>query len=458
MTFEGFVQPTKNYFPVPNNWIDICANIRDISELKVIQYVIRHTWGFREFGICKTISVDEFMHGRRRQDQTRMDSGTGLSEQSVRNGLNKAIKDGYLIYEIDTSDAGRIKKSYALRMQSSPEQVQTLDPPQTLDPLATIPPGTNFIPQGTKLYTSDSQSLDPRVLNFIPRTEKETLERNLGNTLKEREIPASASTITDLAEFRNECALSSSSSNTQRLSEKDLAECEAETEHRIKAVKPLVEQKPATPAPLPLAADQSVDCQGDAGGEQAHRSVGSRVMTLTVPAGASTGTLSPPRTSTGARQGRNGLKITHAPTSTPPTQGTFSLKETGDLPRSEKELRKMEQRIDGMRAEQIWQVVEDEMHTTFEPSHRRWIANTRGMTLLLEMKITNEKLRLALQAMDNYQILHFNLELFHGWIPGLLAPKKAPSSSKNQEPETGGRKNFTGYAKELQARIAAGGC
>src|SRR5437879_6231968 len=99
--FAGFVPPEKNFFQMPNEWIDICSEIRDISELKVIQYILRHTWGFHEYGICKTISVDEFMQGRRRQDGSRMDKGTGLSEQGVRNGIKQAISDGYLVCEID---------------------------------------------------------------------------------------------------------------------------------------------------------------------------------------------------------------------------------------------------------------------------------------------------------------------------------------------------------------------
>lgn len=165
-TFEGFTVPEKNYFHMPNEWIDICAEIRDISELKVIQYVIRHTWGFREYGICKVISVDEFRQGRRRQDGSRMDKGTGLSEQSVRNGLKKAIDDGYLVFEIDTSDAARTKKSYALKMRTEVEtRVQTLDPPQTLDPVQTL--------------GSEVQTLDPRGINFRPRSEKDTIEKHL---------------------------------------------------------------------------------------------------------------------------------------------------------------------------------------------------------------------------------------------------------------------------------------
>jgi hypothetical protein len=191
MTFDGFVPPTKNYFPMPNNWPDISAGITNLAELKVVEYVLRHTWGYHEYGICKTISVDEFMHGRRRQDGSRMDKGTGLSEQGVRNGLHKAIKEGYLISEVDASDAGRIKKSYALRMQADTRQVQTLDPPQTIDPST----GTKFIPGGSKDYTPGVQDLDLRVPEFIPRTEKDTLERHLGNTpKKESTFDADAST------------------------------------------------------------------------------------------------------------------------------------------------------------------------------------------------------------------------------------------------------------------------
>lgn len=175
--FQGFVPPTRNYFAMPNEWTDITAEIESLAELKVVEYVLRHTWGFHEFGICKTISVDEFMHGRRRVDGSRIDKGTKLSEQSVRNGIAKAITDGFLTCEVDYSDPARIKKSYTLKMQPE-EGVQTLDPPDSR--------GLNLIPGGSKSLTPGVQTLDPRGTNFRPRSEKETKERNLRKTLKER--------------------------------------------------------------------------------------------------------------------------------------------------------------------------------------------------------------------------------------------------------------------------------
>lgn len=90
-----------------------------------------------------------------------MDMGTGLSEMSVRNGIQKAIADGLIEEEIDDSDRGRIKKFYSLRMRNSDDLelgVQTLDP--------------------------RVQSLGDRGASFRPRTEKETLERNFNSNSK----------------------------------------------------------------------------------------------------------------------------------------------------------------------------------------------------------------------------------------------------------------------------------
>ena len=119
--FAGFPIPVKNFFSIPNDMIDIIADITNLSELKVILYVIRHTWGYHEYDMHKTISIDEFMYGRRREDGGRMDQGTGLkSDRSVRDGLELAIKHGYLICKTDYSDKARVKKSYALKMQQAP--------------------------------------------------------------------------------------------------------------------------------------------------------------------------------------------------------------------------------------------------------------------------------------------------------------------------------------------------
>jgi len=115
-TFSGFDTTQQGWFDVPNEWIDICAEISSLAELKVVQYVMRHTCGGQEYGIRKRISIDEFMNGCRRRDGQRMDKGTGLSKPSVIAGLRSAVERGLLSQEIDDSDRIRSKKYYFLRM------------------------------------------------------------------------------------------------------------------------------------------------------------------------------------------------------------------------------------------------------------------------------------------------------------------------------------------------------
>ena len=166
--FLGFDRPESNYFRMPNSWTDITAEIDNIAELKVVEYILRHTWGYQEYGIKKHITIDEFVNGRRRQDGRRMDKGTGLSERAVYDGLRKAVANGLIEEEIDDSDRGRVKKFYSLRMRENlghDEELQTLQSGmQTLHPpLQTLHPGP--------------QTLQGRGANDAPRSEKDTLER-----------------------------------------------------------------------------------------------------------------------------------------------------------------------------------------------------------------------------------------------------------------------------------------
>lgn len=176
--FAGFVPPTQNYFFMPNEWPNITAEIDSLAELKVVEYVLRHTWGFHEFGICKTISIDEFMHGRKRKDGERMDKGTGLSRPSVIEGTKRAICDGYLICTVDDSDQARVKKAYALNMRGDtipgPCDVKDLNASSK----DSLPPGQS------RIFTPAVKQIDPSSKESLPRSEKETLERHLE---KERE-------------------------------------------------------------------------------------------------------------------------------------------------------------------------------------------------------------------------------------------------------------------------------
>jgi len=147
--FPGFPLPEQNWSKLPHCLIAALPLIKSASELKVILYILRHTWGFQEFGRLKKLTVDEFMHGRKKRDGTRMDAGTGLSKPSVIDGLRRAEAHGFIEVDVDDHDMGRVKKFYRLRMQ------------------------------GSSFFTPGVNDLDSNGQVSLPRTEKDTLERNL---------------------------------------------------------------------------------------------------------------------------------------------------------------------------------------------------------------------------------------------------------------------------------------
>jgi len=174
--FKGFERPEANYFKMPNSWTNITALIDNLAELKVVEYVLRHTWGFQEFGVKKHITLPEFVSGRRRQDGTNLDAGTGLSKRAVQDGLNKAVEHGFIEEAIDDSDRARIKKYYSLCMDASIQEDSTegiTGSEENYSDWQSLPVGW--------------QGLPVKVAKFASRSEKDTLEthpveRNLINS------------------------------------------------------------------------------------------------------------------------------------------------------------------------------------------------------------------------------------------------------------------------------------
>jgi len=143
--FTGFEEPQANYSKLPHALIDELNNINSVSELKVILYILRHTWGFRDSD--KKITIDEFSNGRKRADGSRMDGGCGIHPNSVRAGLDAAIEHGYILMEEDASDLARNKRRYSINSRG-----------------AKVEP-----PRGAKV--------EPLRSKVEPRTEKETTRK-----------------------------------------------------------------------------------------------------------------------------------------------------------------------------------------------------------------------------------------------------------------------------------------
>jgi len=144
--FDGFNEPLENWSKLPHKLIEALPLIDSLAEMKVILYILRHTWGYHDSE--KRITNDEFKNGRKRRDGTRIDGGIGMSEPSIISGLRSAEDHGFIVVETDNSDKARIKKVYRLN------DIQT----QTLN---------SFTPEVKKPY--------PRGKKTLPRSKKETL-------------------------------------------------------------------------------------------------------------------------------------------------------------------------------------------------------------------------------------------------------------------------------------------
>jgi hypothetical protein len=126
--FEGFESPVENWSKMPHALTDSLPEIKSLAEMKVIYYILRHTWGYQEYDTPKPITMDEFEHGRKRKDGTRIDSGVGMSHNAIKAGLDKASEHGFILISIDETDKARIEKSYQLKVKSCPPEGQELPP------------------------------------------------------------------------------------------------------------------------------------------------------------------------------------------------------------------------------------------------------------------------------------------------------------------------------------------
>ena len=97
----------KGWYKVPNGWTDSMSQITTIGELKVIEYIMRRTYGYGSYsGGYEPITMDEFQCGRNKWNGEKIDKGTGLTECQVRKGLASALRHFHIeACEIEGSDA-----------------------------------------------------------------------------------------------------------------------------------------------------------------------------------------------------------------------------------------------------------------------------------------------------------------------------------------------------------------
>lgn len=179
--FVGFTAEDleSSYFRMPTVWMLMCAEIDNLAELKVVQYVIRHTYGYINkktgkpmYDQLKKITVDEFVNGRKSGNE-RMDFGTGLSDKAVKEGLTRAVEHGFLVVTIDDSDKARIKKYYGLKVQEVEQELVDDDFFDAEEGGITIPSEGNINPPNGEYHSHRSKN---------ERIERTLEEKNIRNT------------------------------------------------------------------------------------------------------------------------------------------------------------------------------------------------------------------------------------------------------------------------------------
>lgn len=87
--FPGFPpEPTTNYWPYPralNGWWYSLSG----SEQKVLDYILRHTWGFKK--TADKISLTQFETGVRN-----LDKGVGLSRPAIVKAIKGLVRKGFI--------------------------------------------------------------------------------------------------------------------------------------------------------------------------------------------------------------------------------------------------------------------------------------------------------------------------------------------------------------------------
>ncbi len=146
--------PKENWCKLPLVLIDALPQIETLAEMKIILYILRHTWGYQnDTGAVdqyKRLTMDDFVNGRRDKQGVQLDNGVGMSPVSIRDGINRAEAHGFIQVIADNRDMARQKRFYALAGANVQPLLNKLHSGETMQ----------------KMLISDDQKLTPRGLTF----------------------------------------------------------------------------------------------------------------------------------------------------------------------------------------------------------------------------------------------------------------------------------------------------
>lgn len=149
--FRGFSSP--NYTQTPNELFDELLPELSESELKVLLYVIRRTFGFgKDFD---AISINQLAEGITTRDGRILDRGTGLSRTSVKKATSSLVDKGVLtVRKVKSEDGDYESNVFSLRFREVGQNMAY--PRSESDP----PVGQNLTPQEKDEQNHREQDLE----------------------------------------------------------------------------------------------------------------------------------------------------------------------------------------------------------------------------------------------------------------------------------------------------------
>ena len=158
--WEGVDDP--GWTQIPDIFFDFIMPHITPAEFKVLMYIARHTWGYRDHrGRTKekdSISLKQMVEGITCRDGTVQDYGTGLSRAGVIKVLKSLEANNLITVErIQTEEGDSAVNSYSIRRKTGSKQSL---PPQSTE----LPRGSQHsIPPETTQFTTGRQLSEPTI-------------------------------------------------------------------------------------------------------------------------------------------------------------------------------------------------------------------------------------------------------------------------------------------------------
>src|ERR671915_1649401 len=119
LTYQGYASP--NYTPVPDELFDEQLPDLSGSELKVLLYIIRRTFGFKKDS--DNISLNQLLHGITTKEGEVLDRGTGLTKKTLLEAIKSLVEKNLIITERRRSkEKGDEPTTYRLNVIGEPRE------------------------------------------------------------------------------------------------------------------------------------------------------------------------------------------------------------------------------------------------------------------------------------------------------------------------------------------------